>query len=157
MLCKIWGFCGGDYEECRLLEYKNPVRTSQETLPFLYRVQPVKAMYDLRFSQRWPWKVPSSGMLRSEVLVRTYVSEEISASIILVTRIGELRALVYLAPNSCCEERLCENSFLPVTDHWCLYGCEMLRIRLCLTEGEVVTSRVDRSLYPRNILYFCLC
>jgi hypothetical protein len=31
MLCKIWGFHGGDYEECRLLGYKNLVRTSQET------------------------------------------------------------------------------------------------------------------------------
>jgi hypothetical protein len=31
MLCKIWGFHGGDYEECHLLGYKNPVRTSQET------------------------------------------------------------------------------------------------------------------------------
>jgi hypothetical protein len=31
MLCKIWGSHGGDYEECRLLGYKNPVRTSQET------------------------------------------------------------------------------------------------------------------------------
>jgi hypothetical protein len=31
MVCKIWGFHGGDYEECRLLGYKNPVRTSQET------------------------------------------------------------------------------------------------------------------------------
>jgi hypothetical protein len=30
-LCKIWGFRGGDYEECRLLGYKNPVHTSQET------------------------------------------------------------------------------------------------------------------------------
>jgi hypothetical protein len=29
--CKIWGFHGGVYEECRLLGYKNPVRTSQET------------------------------------------------------------------------------------------------------------------------------
>jgi hypothetical protein len=29
--CKIWGFHGGDYEKCRLLGYKNPVRTSQET------------------------------------------------------------------------------------------------------------------------------
>jgi hypothetical protein len=29
--CKIWGFHGSGYEECRLLEYKNPVRTSQET------------------------------------------------------------------------------------------------------------------------------
>jgi hypothetical protein len=31
MLCKIWGFHGSGYEECRLLGYKNPVRTSQET------------------------------------------------------------------------------------------------------------------------------
>jgi hypothetical protein len=29
--CKIWGFHGGDYEECRLLWYRNQVRTSQET------------------------------------------------------------------------------------------------------------------------------
>jgi hypothetical protein len=29
--CQIWGFHGGDYEECRLLGYQNPVRTSQET------------------------------------------------------------------------------------------------------------------------------
>jgi hypothetical protein len=28
---KIWGFQGGDYEECRFLGYKNSVRTSQET------------------------------------------------------------------------------------------------------------------------------
>jgi hypothetical protein len=31
MLCKIWGFHGGDYEEFRLLGCKKPVRTSQET------------------------------------------------------------------------------------------------------------------------------
>jgi hypothetical protein len=30
-LCRIWGFHGGDYEECRLLGYKTPVHTSQET------------------------------------------------------------------------------------------------------------------------------
>jgi hypothetical protein len=30
MLCKIRGFHGGDYEEYRLLGYKNPVPTSQE-------------------------------------------------------------------------------------------------------------------------------
>jgi hypothetical protein len=27
---KVWGFHGGDYEECRFLGYKNPVLTSQE-------------------------------------------------------------------------------------------------------------------------------
>jgi hypothetical protein len=31
LLCKICGFHGGDYEECRLLGYNNRVRTSQET------------------------------------------------------------------------------------------------------------------------------
>jgi hypothetical protein len=31
MLCKIWGVHGGDYEECRLMGYKNQVHTSQET------------------------------------------------------------------------------------------------------------------------------
>jgi hypothetical protein len=31
MLCKIWGFHCDDYEECRLLRYKTPVLTSQET------------------------------------------------------------------------------------------------------------------------------
>jgi hypothetical protein len=30
-IVKIWGVHGGDYEECRLLGYKNPVHTSQET------------------------------------------------------------------------------------------------------------------------------
>jgi hypothetical protein len=29
--CKIWGVHGGHYEECRLLGYKNPVRTLHET------------------------------------------------------------------------------------------------------------------------------
>jgi hypothetical protein len=43
MLCKIWRFHGSDYEERRLLEYKNPVRTSQEA-HICYRAQPVNAM-----------------------------------------------------------------------------------------------------------------
>jgi hypothetical protein len=34
MLCKIWSFHGGDYEEFRLLGCKNLVRTSQETHNF---------------------------------------------------------------------------------------------------------------------------
>jgi hypothetical protein len=37
--------------------------------------------------------MPSSGMLRHVALVRTGVSEELSASIIIVTRIDELRTL----------------------------------------------------------------
>jgi hypothetical protein len=33
-----------EVEECRLLGYKNPVHTSQETLRLRYRAQPVNAM-----------------------------------------------------------------------------------------------------------------
>jgi hypothetical protein len=40
----MWGFHGGDYEECRLLGYENPVRTSQETLLLRYRAQALNAM-----------------------------------------------------------------------------------------------------------------
>jgi hypothetical protein len=36
------------------------------------------------------WRMASSGMSRHVALVRTYISEELSASIIRVTRIGEL-------------------------------------------------------------------
>jgi hypothetical protein len=44
MLCNICGFHGGDSEVYRLLGYKTPVRTSQETLLLRYIAQPVNAM-----------------------------------------------------------------------------------------------------------------
>jgi hypothetical protein len=44
----------------------------------------------MRFSRRWPWRMMSSGMSRLVDLVRTDVSEELSASVIRVTRICEL-------------------------------------------------------------------
>jgi hypothetical protein len=44
MLCKIWGFRGGDYEECRLLGYKNLIFTSQEThYSFFIKYDAIKA------------------------------------------------------------------------------------------------------------------
>jgi hypothetical protein len=43
MVCKILGFHGGDYEECRLLRYETLVRTSQETY-LRYKAQPVNLM-----------------------------------------------------------------------------------------------------------------
>jgi hypothetical protein len=46
-----------------------------------------------------------SGMLRRVALVRTDVSEELSASFIRVTRIGEIRkTLAVLATDARCEE-----------------------------------------------------
>jgi hypothetical protein len=34
MVCTIWGFYGSDYEEWRLLRYKDSIRTSQEAQVF---------------------------------------------------------------------------------------------------------------------------
>jgi hypothetical protein len=87
--CKIWGFHGGDYEECRVLGYKNPVRTSQETLRVRYTAHLVNAMSDLKFSRRWLWRMPSSETLCHVALVRADILEERIASIIKVTRISE--------------------------------------------------------------------
>jgi hypothetical protein len=59
--CKIWGFYGGDYEECRLLGYKNAVRTSLETHYISStECKPVNAMNDLSVSRRVLWRIPSS-------------------------------------------------------------------------------------------------
>jgi hypothetical protein len=43
--------------------------------------------------------MPSSGMLRRVALVRTYVSEERIASIIMVTRISELGTTLAVTTN----------------------------------------------------------
>jgi hypothetical protein len=47
-------------------------------------------LYDLKFSRRWLWRMGSSGILRRVALVRTDFSEELSAYITRVTRIGEI-------------------------------------------------------------------
>jgi hypothetical protein len=91
MLCKIWGFHGGDYEECRLLWYRHPVRSSQET-------HNVSATDHSRLMLCKIWCFHGGnheecrilGMLRRVALVTTDVSEERRASTIRVKRIGEL-------------------------------------------------------------------
>jgi hypothetical protein len=47
------------------------------------------------------WRMASSGMLRRVALVRTDVSEELSASFIGVTRIGELGTMLAVTSNRC--------------------------------------------------------
>jgi hypothetical protein len=44
MLRKIWGVNGGDYEERRLLGYKNSAYLTGDTLPLRYIAQEVDAM-----------------------------------------------------------------------------------------------------------------
>jgi hypothetical protein len=47
----------------------------------------------------WTWRMVSSGMLRRVALIRTGVSEDLSASIFMVTRIGELRTTLVVTSN----------------------------------------------------------
>jgi hypothetical protein len=103
MLCKIWGFHGSDYEECRPLRYKNSVRTSQETYyvsttePSLLIICKIWGFHGGDYEE-WsllgyknpdrtsqqthhvpatePSGMPSSGMWRRVALVWTYFSEE---------------------------------------------------------------------------------
>jgi hypothetical protein len=97
MLCKVWGFHWGTYEEYRLLGYKNSVRTSQET----YYVSTTE-LSRLMLCKIWGFhgsnyeRMAYSGMLRCVAIVRTDVSVYVSASIIRVTRIGELGTLALL-------------------------------------------------------------
>jgi hypothetical protein len=65
MLCKILGFHGGDYEECRLLGYKNPVLTSQET-HYVSAIQPSHLMKNGVF-----WDVEPCGSCKKRRFGRT--------------------------------------------------------------------------------------
>jgi hypothetical protein len=90
MLCKIWGFHGGDNEECRLLGYRNPVRTSQETHYFS-----ATGSSQLILCKIWGFNGGEYEECRllwcyAVSLIRTNVSEECIVSIIRATRIGEL-------------------------------------------------------------------
>jgi hypothetical protein len=56
-------------------------------------------MWVERFSRRWLWRMPSSGLLRHVALVRTDVSEEPNSFIIRVTIIGELGTTLAVTSN----------------------------------------------------------
>jgi hypothetical protein len=51
------------------------------------------------FNIKTPWRMPSSGMLRRVALLRTDISEDRCASVIMVTRIGELGIMLAVASN----------------------------------------------------------
>jgi hypothetical protein len=88
-LRKIWHFHGGDYEECRLLGYKNPVRTSQRT-HYVSATDPM-------LCRIWGFHGGDDEECRLEGYYD--VSEEFFASIIRVTRIGELGTTLTITSN----------------------------------------------------------
>jgi hypothetical protein len=87
---KIWGFHGGDYEKCRLLEYRNPVRTAQET-HYVSATESSRLML-CKICGFHGGDYEECRLLECSTvwLVRTGVSEERIAFIIMVTRFTEL-------------------------------------------------------------------
>jgi hypothetical protein len=154
------------------------------TLRLHYRVQPVNAMLDLRFSCRWLWRMPTSGMSRRVALLRIDVSEKVIPSIISVSILSEvgtpLEARRFLSPwwwgrYLHPKRRFLEESHIvlsqktaffivskaiPGTGRGGLQGCKMLRITQCLDirligGGKVVSPTHRPLLYSRESLFLC--
>jgi hypothetical protein len=83
------------------------------------------AIQDLRFSQRWLWRMASSEKLCRVALVRTDVLEELSASIIKVTRIGELGTLA-ITSNRLTLQCVCASVCV------CLHTCVAVWVCVCV-------------------------
>jgi hypothetical protein len=81
---------------------------------FVFFVKIFIILYDLTFSQRRLWWIPSSWMLRRMALVRTDVSVESITSIIRVTGIDRLDTTLAVTSNS----RTLRMHFLPA-----FFGC----------------------------------
>jgi hypothetical protein len=84
MLSKICGYHGSDYEECRLLGYKHPGHTSQETHYVSATELSRLMLYKISGFQGGDYEK------RRVDLIRTYVSGTCIASIFRVKIVNEL-------------------------------------------------------------------
>jgi hypothetical protein len=93
--------------------------------------------YDLKFSRRWLWRIPSSGILQHVALVKIDVSEERIPSIIRVTRIGELGTTLAVTSNRSTSRR---NTITISSPRWFLHG-----------PHGVTSQKMAFSIYSRNV------
>jgi hypothetical protein len=105
---------GGDrggrklHDESHLRMQQSPIVGLSNSPSYCWRIYRIHGtvfhfttLCDLRFSRRWLWRMTSAGMLRCVALVRIDVLEELSASFISVTRIGELGKALAVTSNRC--------------------------------------------------------
>jgi hypothetical protein len=97
--CKILGFHGGDYEECRLMGYKTPVCTSQETHYFSTTESSQLMLCKIWGLHGGDYEECSLLGWYRVAFVRTDISEETIAFMIRVTRIGELGTTLAVTSN----------------------------------------------------------
>jgi hypothetical protein len=90
-------------------------------------------------------RMVSSGMLCHVVLVRTDVSEELSASFISVIRIGELGTMLATTSNRC---TLVPSSPILVT---------LMKEALSSSEASVLTRATWRNIPEDGILHITIC
>jgi hypothetical protein len=112
---------------------------------------------DLRFSQQWLWRMPSSGMWRCVHLVWTDVSEERIGSIFRVEKFSHLLARGFLYP----EDR--GDTFLRNVGSHKIYtaphprrrhSSNILLFTALATHGDSLEKVPNRSFYALNPVWF---
>jgi hypothetical protein len=104
-------------------------------------------MEDLSASQRSLWRMPASGMLRRVAPIRTNDMEEISASIIRMTRIGEPGRTYFL------ERRLLVTDDVPCSPILII----LMMDALSSSEMLVFTRATQRNIPEDTFLYAYWC
>jgi hypothetical protein len=109
---------------------------------------------DMKFLWQWQWRMASSGILCRVALVRTDVSEGLSAAIIRVTRISELRtsAITSNQRTQCCQ-LLVMADFVPSSP---ILVTLMMEAQSS-SETSVLTRATRRNIPEDTIVHHCPC